>query len=210
VQLEKGQSIKRCGLESSPLRFRDITSLGRFRPSGKRAKRAAIVCNVEGGTRETLLMKFIKIIALAMFAACAGVLPAKAMCLFNCEPKPADARKVFENLVKTKFDKDAVVEKFDVTRFWPLDVEGAGHAGYEFYFTASVRFPKGANPECKPDGAGKVKEGCSASTYYSTTVQNQMVKEKQYIEPGKVVDFKDETRFDESSGKWKGQDGNLY
>jgi hypothetical protein len=37
-----------------------------------------------------------------------------------------------------------------------------------------------------------------------------MVKDKQYIEPGKVVDFKDETRFDEQGGKWKGQDGNLY
>jgi len=155
-------------------------------------------------------MKIIKIAALAMFAAFAGAVPAKAFCLVNCEPKPEHARKVFENLVKTKFDKDAVVEKFDVTRFWPLDVEGAGHAGYEFYFTASVKFPNGANPECKPDAAGAVKAGCSPSTYYSTTIQNQMVKEKQYIEPGKVVDFKDETRFDEQGGKWKGQDGNFY
>ena len=155
-------------------------------------------------------MKMLKIVALAGFAAVAGAVPAKAFCLMNCEPKPEDARKVFENLVKTKFDKEAVVEKFDVTRAWPLDVEGAGHAGYEFYFTASVRFPKGANLECKPDDAGKVKEGCSASTYYSTTVQNQMVKEKQYIEPGKVVEFKDETRFAQTSSKWKGQDGNMY
>ena len=38
-----------------------------------------------------------------------------------------------------------------------------------------------------------------------------MIKEKQYIEPGKVIEFKDETRFDKTdSGKWKGQDGNLY
>lgn len=155
-------------------------------------------------------MKLIKIAALAMFAAFAGAVPAKAFCLVNCQPKPEDARKVFENIVKSKFDKEAVVEKFDVTRFWPLDVEGAGHAGYEFYFTASVKFPKGANLECKPDAAGAVKAGCSPSTYYSTTIQNQMVKEKQYIEPGKVVEFKDETRFDEEGGKWKGQDGNLY
>lgn len=155
-------------------------------------------------------MKLIKIVALAAFAAFAGAMPAKAFCLFNCEPKPEDARKVFENLIKKRFDPDATIEKFDVTRYWPLDVEGAGHKGYEFYFTANVRFPKGANLECKPDSAGQVKEGCSASTYYSTTVQNQMIKEKQYIEPGKVIEFKDETRFDQSSGKWKGQDGNLY
>ncbi|WP_036285646.1 hypothetical protein [Methylocystis sp. ATCC 49242] len=155
-------------------------------------------------------MKSLKIAGLALAGALAATVPAKAFCLINCEPKPEDARKVFENLVKTKFDKDAVIEKFDITRFWPLDVEGAGHAGYEFYFTASVKFPKGANLECKPDDAGKVKEGCSASTYFSTTIQNKMVKEKQYIEPGKVIEFKDETRFDQEGSKWKGQDGNMY
>ncbi len=155
-------------------------------------------------------MHILKIGALAMFAAFAGTVPAKAFCLINCEPKPEDARKVFENLIKKKFDENAVIEKFDVTRFWPLDVEGAGHAGYEFYFTANVRFPKGANLQCKPEG-GAPKPGCSDNTsYYSTTVQNQMIKDKQYIEPGKVIEFKDETRFDQEGGKWKGQDGNFY
>lgn len=155
-------------------------------------------------------MKNLKIVALGVFAAFALSAPAKAFCLINCEPKPEHARKVFENLVKKKFDKDAQIESFEVTRAWPLDVEGAGHAGYEFYYTVSVKFPNGANLECKPDGDGKVKEGCSASTYYSTTIQNQMVKEKQYIEPGKTIVFKDETRFDQEGSKWKGQDGNFY
>ncbi len=155
-------------------------------------------------------MKILKISALVLFAAFASALPAKAFCLMNCEPKPEDARKVFENLIHNKFDKDAVIEKFDVTRAWPLDVEGAGRAGYEFYYTANVKFPKGANLECKPDG-GAPKPGCSDNTtYFSTTIQNQMVKDKQYIEPGKVIEFKDETRFDQVGGKWKGQDGNSY
>jgi len=135
--------------------------------------------------------------------------PAKAFCLFGCEPGPDDAKKVFANIIQKKFDPEAKIVDFKVERFWRLDVEGAGHAGVEFYFTAKVEFPKGANLDCKPVD-GKVKEGCSASTYYSTTVQNQMVKERQYIEPGKVVDFKDETRFDEAGGGWKGQDGNKY
>jgi len=152
----------------------------------------------------------VHIMALSLFGALAGVAPAKAFCLVNCEPKPDDAKKVFENLIKKKFDKDVVIEDFKVTRFWPLDVEGAGHAGYEFYYTAKVRFPKGANLECKPEG-GAAKPGCSDNTsYYSTTIQNQMIKDKQYIEPGKVIEFKDETRFDEEGGKWKGQDGNSY
>ena len=155
-------------------------------------------------------MNKITIAALTLLTFFAAAATARAFCLMNCEPKPEAVRKVFENIIKKKFDADAVVEKFDITRGWALDVEGAGHAGYEFYFTAAVKFPKGANLECKPEADGKVKEGCSASTYYSTTVQNQMIKEKQYIEPGKVVEFKDETRFDEEGGAWKGQDGNKY
>ena len=156
-------------------------------------------------------MRKLPLFALAAVALtlCAAA-PAKALCLFGCEPKDADAQKVFTNLVHKKFDPDAVVKEFKVDRFWRLDVEGAGHAGIEYYFTAKVEFPKGANLECKPDGEGKVKEGCSASTYYSTTIQNKMVKEKQYIEPGKVVEFKDETRFDEDGSGWKGQDGEHY
>ncbi len=154
-------------------------------------------------------MKFQQIVALAMLAAFVAATPAKALCLFSCEPKAEDARKVFENLVRTKFDKDAVIESFEVTRAWPLDVEGAGHAGYEYYYTVSVKFPNGANLDCKPVD-GKVKDGCSDSAYYSTTIQNKMIKERQYIEPGKVVVFKDETRFDQEGGKWKGQDGKFY
>ena len=155
-------------------------------------------------------MNKITIAALTLLTFFAAAAPARAFCLMNCEPKPEAARKVFENIIKKKFDADAIVEKFDITRGWALDVEGAGHAGYEFYFTALVKFPKGANLDCKQEADGKVKEGCSASTYYSTTVQNQTIKEKQYIEPGKVIEFKDETRFDEIGGSWKGQDGNKY
>ncbi len=155
-------------------------------------------------------MNKITITALTLLTFFAAAAPARAFCLMNCEPKPEAVKKVFENIIKKKFDAEAVIEKFDITRGWALDVEGAGHAGYEFYFTAMVKFPKGANLECKPEADGKVKEGCSASTYYSTTIQNQMIKEKQYIEPGKVVEFKDETRFDEVGGGWKGQDGNKY
>ena len=147
----------------------------------------------------------------ALAAALMAASPAGAFCLFGCDPTEANARTVFENLIHKKFDPDAKIVDFKVDRFWRLDVEGAGHEGIEYYYTVKVAFPKGAHLECKPDAEGKVAEGCSASTYYSTTIQNKMIKEKQYIEPGKVVEFKDETRFDKTdSGKWKGQDGNMY
>ncbi|MFY9655483.1 MAG: hypothetical protein WAK01_02690 [Methylocystis sp.] len=147
-----------------------------------------------------------------LFAALLAASPAAALWPFgSSEPTEADARKVFENLIQKKFDPDAKIVDFKVDRFWRLDVEGAGHEGVEYYYTVKVAFPKGAHLECKPDASGKVAEGCSDSTYFSTTLQNKMIKEKQYIEPGKEIEFKDETRFDKTdSGKWKGQDGNLY
>jgi hypothetical protein len=37
-----------------------------------------------------------------------------------------------------------------------------------------------------------------------------MIKERQYIEPGAKIEFKDETRFDQDPKGWKGQDGNIY
>lgn len=155
-------------------------------------------------------MKSLKIAALTLVGALALSAPARAFCLLGCEPTEADARKVFENEVKKKFDENAVISNFKVDRFWRLDVEGAGHKGVEFYFTADVNFPKGANLQCKPEG-DTVKPGCSKDTsFFSTTIQNQMIKDKQYIEPGKTITFKDETRFDQEGSGWKGQDGNKY
>lgn len=151
------------------------------------------------------------LVTTAIAFAMMGAAPATAFCFFGCEPKDADARQVFENLVKNKFDPDAKITEFVVDRFWRLDVTGADGKGIDFFFHAKVEFPKGANVDCKPDGADShVKQGCSASTYFSTTIQNQMVKERQYIEAGKIIEFKDETRLDQSDKGWKGQDGNFY
>lgn len=155
-------------------------------------------------------MSISKIAAAALLAATLAAGPARAFCLFSCEPTAENARRVFENRIKSKFDPDAKIVKFDVSRYWRLDVEGAGHHAVEFYFTGTVEFPKGAHLDCKPDAAGAVKEGCSASAYFSTTVSNQEIKGRQYIEPGARIEFKDETRFDESSKGWKGQDGAIY
>lgn len=154
-----------------------------------------------------------KIISAALLTAAMSTARADAFCLFKCEPNAEDARKVFENRLKAKFDPNAKVVDFSVTRFWRLDVEGAGHNAVEFYFTGAVEFSNGANLDCKPegpDGGQTVKTGCSSSKYYSTTISNQMIKDRQYIEPGSKIEFKDETRFDQDPKGWKGQDGNIY
>ena len=103
-------------------------------------------------------MTRLKIAALTVLALGLATAPAKAICLFNCEPSEADARKVFDNLIKKKFDAEAKIVDFKVDRFWRLDVEGAGHAGVEYYFTAKVEFPKGANLDCKPEGRGQCRQ----------------------------------------------------
>ena len=51
----------------------------------------------------------LKLIALALFATMLAEAPAKAFCLFACEPTAEDTRKVFENLVRKKFDLDAKI-----------------------------------------------------------------------------------------------------
>lgn len=158
-------------------------------------------------------MSKFKIVAIALLAATFVAARAEALCLFSCEPTAAEARKVFENRVNQKFDPDAKVIDFEMTRFWRIDVEGSGHNAVEFYFTALVEFPKGANLDCKPEGpegAQTVKAGCSTSKHYSTTISNLMIKDRQYIEPGAKIEFKDETRFDQDPKGWKGQDGNFY
>ncbi|MGA8170612.1 MAG: hypothetical protein WB816_07250 [Methylocystis sp.] len=162
-------------------------------------------------SRPRLRSTAVGVAILGLAFAMIGAAPAKAFCVFGCEPTEVEVRKVFENLIKQKFDPDAKIVEFVIDRFWRLDVTGANGKGLDFFFHAKVEFPKGANPDCKPEGSDNhVKEGCSASTYYSTTIQNQMINERQFIAPGKIVDFKDETRFDEVAKGWKAQDGDVY
>ena len=73
----------------------------------------------------------LKVIALALFATMLAAAPAKAFCLFACEPTAEDTRKLFENLVRKKFDVDAIIQDFpankDVmfsTRSWIVESQG--------------------------------------------------------------------------------------
>ena len=67
-------------------------------------------------------MRKLTLIATTLSIIIAATAPAAALCLFGCEPTESDARKVFENLIKKKFDADAKIQEFKVDRFWRLDV----------------------------------------------------------------------------------------
>jgi hypothetical protein len=150
-----------------------------------------------------------RILTLALIAT--PLAPAAAMCLFGgCDVTPAQAQKVFENLLKQRFDKPGKVVEFKQTMTERLEMHATGEKGFEFFFNASVLFPEGANLDCKPDEAGKFKEGCSPSKYYVTAPRNVDAKGKQYVAPGAKVTFDEEYRFYEAGKGWKGPDGVVY
>jgi hypothetical protein len=67
--------------------------------------------------------------------------------------------------------------------------------------------PLGADADLDP----LTERHCPATVYKTGTFSfEHEFKNSEYIEPGKVIEFKDETRFDQADRGWKGQDGNIY
>jgi len=136
---------------------------------------------------------------------------ARAMCLFGgCYPTEAHGRQIFENLLKQRFDKPAKILEFKQTMTEQLEMHATGEKGYELFFNAAAEFPEGANLDCKPDDAGKFKEGCSPSKHYVTAPRSSDPKGRQYVAPGQKVAFDEEYRFYEAEKGWKGPDGAVY
>jgi hypothetical protein len=161
----------------------------------------------------------LKSLAVALVIAPFAAGPALAGCLFGgCDVTDAQARSVFENLLKQHFDKPGKILEFKKTMTEQLEMHATGEKGFEFFFNATVEFPEGANLDCKPDEAGKFKDGCSTSKHYVTSPRTSDPKGKQYVEPGAKIVFDEEYRFYESSvgssffgaKGWKGPDGKVF
>ncbi|WP_246206822.1 hypothetical protein [Methylocystis heyeri] len=155
----------------------------------------------------------IKMLALAALLAASpvGAQRAAAFCLFGgCDVTEAQAKAVFDNLLKKRFDKPGKVEEFRTRMTERLEMHATGEKGFEYFFNATVVFPEGANLECKPDDANKYPEGCSASKNYVTAPRDVDPKGKQYVAPGQKVVFDEEFRFYEAGKSWKGPDGVVY
>lgn len=153
-------------------------------------------------------LRFSPALALALLAPAT---PALAMCLFGgCDVSDSQAQKVFENLLKQRFDRPGKIVEFKKTMTERLEMHATGEKGYEYFFNARVLFPEGANLECKPDDAGKFPEGCSPSKHYVTAPRNVDAKGKQYVAPGDTAAFDEEYRFYQEGSSWKGPDGVVY
>ena len=134
--------------------------------------------------------------------------PASA-CFIGCRPSDDDARAVVGHLVASKFSSHYALLSYQTTRRADFDMIAGEIRGFEIFFRAQVQFPDGANLDCAPS-APKRANDCSSDAYYSLIRETRPVPGRQYIEPGKSIELKDETRFDESDGGWKGQDGVKY
>jgi hypothetical protein len=155
----------------------------------------------------------IKTLALAALIATApfGAQRAAAFCLFGgCDLTEDQAKAVFDNLLKKRFDKPGKLEEFKTRMTERLEMHATGEKGFEYFFNATVVFPEGANLECKPDDANKFPEGCSPSKHYVTAPRDSDPKGKQYVAPGQKVVFDEEYRFYEAGKAWKGPDGVVY
>lgn len=153
---------------------------------------------------------FLKFLAVTLAATPLAAGSAQAYCMFGCDPTEDHAKQILENLLKQRFDKPAKIVDFKQTMSEKLEMHATGEKGFEIFFNAKVLFPEGANLECKPDDAGKFKEGCSPSKHYVTAPRNSDPKGKQYVAPGETVLFDEEYRFYEDPKGWKGPDGNVY
>ncbi|WP_457798653.1 hypothetical protein [Methylocystis sp. S23] len=153
---------------------------------------------------------YLKLFALSLAAASlAG--PALAGCWLGCgDPTEEHAKAILENLLKQRFDKPGKILDFKQTMAEKLEMHATGEKGYEIFFNARVLFPEGANLDCKPDDAGKFKEGCSSSKHFVTAPRSSDPKGRQYVAPGETVLFDEEYRFYEDPNGWKGPDGNVY
>lgn len=154
---------------------------------------------------------FLKLFALTLAATPLAAGSAQAYCMFGCgSPTEEHARKIFENLLKQRFDKPGKILEFKQTMSEALEMHATGEKGFEIFFNGKVQFPEGANLDCKPDDAGKYKDGCSPSKHFVTAPRQSDPKGKQYVAPGETILFDEEYRFYEDPDGWKGPDGNVY
>jgi hypothetical protein len=119
---------------------------------------------------------------------------AHAFCLFSCTPSEANARSVFENLVKAQYKGNPVnILSFEKTNGVGRTV--FGQEIYEVSYKALVELPNGANQRCKPPLSLQNMGDCVLITYYP---------------PGQKLTYSESKTFEKTERGWKGQDGNLY
>jgi hypothetical protein len=130
-------------------------------------------------------------------------------CLMGCRPGETETRNVIDHLIAKRFDPSFDVLSLETKRTADFDMIVGEIRGYEIFFKASVKFPKGANLDCAPDALHRAVD-CSEDRYFSLIRDTRPIPGRQFIEPGGVRTFDEDLRFAELKGAWRGPDGEYY
>lgn len=130
-------------------------------------------------------------------------------CFMACRPGETETRQVIDHLIAKRFDPTFDVLSLETKRTADFDMIVGEIRGYEIFFKASVKFPKGANLDCAPDAPRRAAD-CSEDRYFSLIRDTRPVPGRQFIEPGGVRTFDEDLRFAELKGAWRGPDGAYY
>jgi hypothetical protein len=130
-------------------------------------------------------------------------------CLMGCRPGETETRNVINHLIAKRFDPSFDVLSLETKRTADFDMIVGEIRGYEIFFKASVKFPKGANLDCAPDALHRAVD-CSEDRYFSLIRDTRPIPGRQFIEPGGVRTFDEDLRFAELKGAWRGPDGEYY
>jgi hypothetical protein len=131
-------------------------------------------------------------------------------CFIACRPGDDHARAVVVNLVAKRFDAPFELVSYETTRTADFDMIAGEMRGYEIFFKATVRFPRGVNLDCAP-GAPQRPADCTDDPYFSIIRPTRPTPGgRQYVEPNGARVFDEDLRFAEVSGGWKGPDGQVY
>ena len=130
-------------------------------------------------------------------------------CLMGCRPGETETRNVIDHLIAKRFDPSFDVLSLETKRTADFDMIVGEIRGYEIFFKASIKFPKGANLDCAPNALHRAVD-CSEDRYFSLIRDTRPIPGRQFIEPGGVRTFDEDLRFAELKGAWRGPDGEYY
>lgn len=127
---------------------------------------------------------------------------AHALCLYNCNPSEANARSVFEFLIKKEFrDVPSNIVSFKKTNGAAANL--GPFSMYELHFEATVELPSGANHDCNPSAP---RSELSKLGAMGRCVGNNI----EYVAPGTKRLYRDIIRFRKTERGWQAEDGRIY
>lgn len=151
-------------------------------------------------------------VALALIAVQSiATRPAVAWCLFHCEPTEADARAVFENMVRARVGNVPFrIVAFGKTNGRTIAIPGM--EGYELYYHAVVDFPSGIAPGRRDQNVwGQLLGmGANMSVQMALSEMGLRVTKGDKVDEDTVMETSSSLAFQKTEKGWLAADGRVY